>query len=112
MLLFLLFADLKARGLTMNLETVVDFLVVIAGLVGWVVFLPQIQLLLLIKRSDNISLGMVWGSFAIQSTILFQGILKENWPLVLVMMTSLICLSVILFLIYRYRKWPGGNKYR
>lgn len=93
----------------MNLETFVDGLVVVAGFVGWIVFVPQIRLLLQMKKSDTISLGMVWGSFALQATIFFQGLLKKNWPLVFVMSTSLICLCIILFLIYRYRRWPGGR---
>lgn len=85
----------------MNLEIFVDGLVVVAGFVGWIVFVPQIRLLLQMKKSDTISLGMVWGSFALQAAIFIQGILKKNWPLVFVMSTSLICLCIVLFLIYR-----------
>lgn len=93
----------------MNLEMFVDGLVVVAGFVGWIVFVPQIQLLWRMKKSDTISPGMVWGSFALQAILFIQGILKKNWPVVFVMSTSLICLCITLFLIYRYRRWPGGR---
>lgn len=90
-------------------ESLVDILVVVAGLFGWLIFLPQIKLLLEVKKSESISLGLVWGSFAMQAVMFLQGILKKNWPLVLVMSTSLICLVIMLWLIYRYRRWPGGK---
>lgn len=95
----------------MNLEMFVDGLVVVAGFVGWIVFVPQIQLLWRMKKSDTISPGMVWGSFALQAILFIQGILKKkvHWPVVFVMSTSLICLCITLFLIYRYRRWPGGR---
>lgn len=82
----------------MNLGMFVDGLVVVAGFVGWIVFVPQIRLLWRVKKSDTISLGMVWGSFALQTVLFIQGLMKENWPLVFVMSTSLICLCITLFL--------------
>jgi len=90
-------------------EMIVDGLVVVAGFIGWIVFLPQIELLWEMKKADTISLGMVWGSFALQAILFIQGILKKNWPVVFMMSTSLICLCITLFLIYRYRRWPGGQ---
>ncbi len=89
-------------------EMIVDGLVVVAGFIGWIVFLPQIELLWEMKKADTISLGMVWGSFALQAILFIQGILKKNWPVVFMMSTSLICLCIILVLIYYYRQWPGG----
>ena len=90
-------------------RTTVDWVVVGAGFISWVVFLPQIQLLLRVKRSDSVSLGLLWGSVALQSLALLQLVLRENWQLSVMYVVGLFCLAIIIFLVYRYRKYPGGK---
>lgn len=88
---------------------VIAWLVVGVGLFGWLVFLPQIRLLLRVKEANSISLGLVWGSFGMQAIILVHAILQKDWHLTFAVGTSLACLAFTLFLIYYYRKWPGGR---
>jgi uncharacterized protein with PQ loop repeat len=82
---------------------IVDFAVFGASLLVWTVFIPQIRLLYRIKKSEGLSLATVWGSLTVQSLIWFQSLLKQNWPVLVVMTTSVICLIIILVLAYRYR---------
>jgi uncharacterized protein with PQ loop repeat len=88
---------------------VVAWLVASIGLVGWVTFLPQIRLLLKVKEAKSISLGLLWGSFAMQAIILVHVAFAGDWKLALVYITGLMCLVVILSLTYYYRRWPGGR---
>ena len=94
------------------LREVVAWLVVAIGFAGWIVFLPQIRLLLKIKKADSISLLLIWGSFAMQMIILIHILLQSiiDWRLSVIYFTSLACHIVILFLIYYYRRWPGGRQ--
>lgn len=91
---------------------VVAWLVATIGLSGWVIFLPQIRLLLRVKKADSISLLLIWGSFAMQATVLTHVLIQKviDWKLSVVFFTSLACHIIILILIHRYRKWPGGKK--
>ena len=79
------------------------------GLVAWMVFVPQIRLLLTEKKSDNISLRLVWGSFGLQAVLLLHAVFQLDWYMAFPLLTSLVCLVVVLKLIYRYRKYPGGK---
>ena len=88
----------------------VDWLVGISGLFTWLLFAPQIHLLWKQKRSDTISLGMTWGSWLLQSLILTQSLLHENWSLTLTMGVSVLSLSITIFFIHYYRAFPGGRK--
>jgi len=88
---------------------IVNWLVVTGGLFTWVLFIPQIRLLLKTKRSDSISLGMTWGSFALQALILLQSLLLQNWFLSFTMGTSVTFLTITNVLIHYYRKYPGGK---
>lgn len=91
---------------------IMAWLVATIGLVGWTVFIPQIRLLIKIKKADSISLLLIWGSFAMQSTILTHILIQEiiDWKLSTVFFTSIACQFVILILIYHYRRWPGDKK--
>lgn len=55
---------------------VVALLVAAIGLVGWIVFLPQIRLLYEMKRAESVSLLFVWGSLAMQAVILVHILLQ------------------------------------
>lgn len=88
----------------------VAWLVIATGFVGWAVFIPQIRLLLKVKESRSISLGMAWGSFGLQATILTHALLKSDWPLVFSIGTSILFLSYLLCLIHYYRWLPGGRR--
>ncbi len=88
---------------------VVDVLVVLSGFVSGAVFIPQIRLLFQTKKSDNLSLGTVWGSFLLQSLIITQAVLKENWSLAFMMTMNGVFLGYVIFLIYYYRRFPGGK---
>lgn len=88
---------------------VIDLAVYLAGFAVWAIFIPQIRLLCQLKRSDSLSFGTVWGSFTIQTLILTQSALKQNWPVLVVMLMSVTCLGIVLALMYRYRRWPGGK---
>lgn len=91
------------------LRNIIELMVVCVGFVGWSVFLPQIKLLLKEKEARSISLGLVWGSFAMQVIIFIHTILKKDWHLTFAIGTSLICLTLVLRLVYYYRKYPGGR---
>lgn len=87
----------------MNVETIVDALVFLAGFVAWAVYLPQIRLLLKVKKSDTISLGLVGGSWVLQTLLFLQSIIKENWSLTFMMGLSLLALSCVIWLVSYYR---------
>ena len=91
------------------LDQIVSWLVVGIGIFGWIVFVPQIRLLLKQKEARSISLGLIWGSFFMQAIICAHGIIEKDWSLVFAMATGLVCLSIILILIYYFRNWPGGR---
>jgi len=84
-------------------------MVVGVGFTSWAVFLPQIKLLLEAKEATSISLGLIWGSFFIQTIIITHEILIKDWSLTFALGTSSICLIIIITLIYYYRKYPGGR---
>lgn len=88
---------------------VINWFVGISGLFTWILFVPQIRLLLKVKRSDSISLGMTWGSFALQALILIQSLLIQNWYLSFTMGISVLCLLITNIFIHYYRKYPGGR---
>lgn len=90
-------------------KSAVDALVALSGFVSWTIFLPQIRLLLRVKKSDNLSFGTVWGSLALQSLIITQSLLKGNWPLAFMISVNATALGCLIFLIYYYRKFPGGK---
>ena len=90
-------------------RNIIALMVVGVGFVGWSVFLPQIRLLLKEKEARSISLGLVWGSFAMQVIIFTHTTLQKDWHLTFALGTSLICLVLVLALIYYYRKYPGGR---
>jgi uncharacterized protein with PQ loop repeat len=94
-----------------TLRTVVGWLVVVIGLVGWMVFIPQISLLIKTKNSQPVSLSLVWGSIAMQAILLLHVLLqaKVDWRLSITYITSLSCLAVLVSTIYYYRRFPGGR---
>ncbi len=92
-----------------SVTQVIDWLVATAGLFTWILFFPQIKLLIKIKDSRSISLGMTWGSWVLQSLILTQSVLHQNWSLALTMGISVLCLTVTNVIIHYYRKYPGGR---
>ena len=89
---------------------IVAWLVAMIGFVSWIIFLPQIRLLIKVKTADSISLLLIWGSIVMQTTILLHILIQEviDWKLSIVFFTSVVCLSILLVLIYYYRRWPGG----
>ena len=91
------------------LREILAWLVTVIGLMGWVIFLPQISLLLKVKKSDTISAGMLWGSFIMQIIILTHILLKPDidWGLSIVYFTNSACAVVLLSVVYYYRRWPG-----
>jgi uncharacterized protein with PQ loop repeat len=95
--------QVRRKDIVETLIHIVDFAVFGASLLVWTVFIPQIRLLYRIKKSEGLSLATVWGSLTVQSLIWFQSLLKQNWPVLVVMTTSVICLIIILVLAYRYR---------
>ncbi len=90
---------------------VIAWLVAGIGVVGWTIFLPQIKLLIRVKTADSISLLLIWGSFAMQVIVLIHILIQEeiDWKLSIIYFTSIACHTVILALIYYYRRWPGGK---
>jgi len=92
-----------------NFQQIISWLVVGIGLISWIMFLPQIRLLLKAKEAKSISLGLVWGSFITQFIIFIHTILQKDWQLSFAILTSLVCLVIIICLIYYYRQWPGGR---
>ena len=95
----------------MNSEIIqaTDWLVATAGLFTWLLFLPQIKLLIKVKDSKSISLAMTWGSWVLQIFILTQSVLHQNWTLAFTMGISVSFLSITIGCIHYYRKYPGGK---
>lgn len=87
----------------------VDTLVMGAGFITWVLFLPQIRLLYTAKRSDTLSLGTVYGSFSVQTLVFIQALLKGNWQLAFLQGTSMFFLVIVIIMVHWYRRWPGGR---
>ncbi|MCA9358047.1 hypothetical protein KC902_02175 [Candidatus Kaiserbacteria bacterium] len=92
-----------------NITQVVDWLVATAELFTWLLFLPQIRLLIKVKDSKSISLGMTWGSWILQVLILTQSILHQTWTLAFTMGMSVFFLSITIVCIHYYRIHPGGK---
>ncbi|TSC68847.1 MAG: hypothetical protein G01um101456_457 [Parcubacteria group bacterium Gr01-1014_56] len=96
----------------MNLDAIkqtVDLLVWFNGFVVWIVFIPQMKLLFSVKDSKSISLWTASLSWFLQVIILLQAFLYENWPLVFSMGISLLFLTLLIGIIYYYRRFPGGR---
>ena len=89
----------------------IDWLVGISGLFAWMLFLPQIKLLIDVKKSESISLAMTWGSWIVQTLILIQSILNETWTLVFTMGVSMLFLTITNACIHYYRIFPGGRNH-
>ena len=91
-------------------KLIMDSLVVLSGFVIWLLFIPQIKLLISVKESKSNSLwasGLSWG---LQVLILFQAILYANWSLVFAMGASVFFLTILILVILYYRRFPGGRK--
>lgn len=90
---------------------VVAWIVVAIAFLGWISYLPQIKLLLKVKESKSVSLGLMWSGVGMQGMVLIHLLLqpKIDGKLVWVYITNLVCMFVVLYLIYRYRRWPGGK---
>ena len=93
----------------LDVLTLLNWLVGISGLFTWVLFVPQIRLILRLKREDTISLGMTWGSWVLQALILAQSLFLQNWSLSFTMAVSVFFLTITNVLIHYYRKYPGGR---
>lgn len=87
----------------------IDWLIGMAGLLTWILFLPQIRLLISVKDSKSISLGMTWGSWVLQVLILTQSVLHQNWTLTFTIGMSVLFLTITNALIHYYRFYPGGR---
>jgi uncharacterized protein with PQ loop repeat len=85
-------------------STIIDGAVYLAGFFVWAIFIPQIRLLYRTRKTEGLSLVTIWGSFTVQSLILTQSILKSNWPVLVVMTMSVVCLVTIILMVYRYRR--------
>jgi hypothetical protein len=94
----------------MSFADIIDSLVFFGGLFIWVLFLPQILLLLREKHARTNSLLLTGGSLALQLLLLAQALLRENWPSAFVMGMSVLGNAIIVVLILYYRRFPGGEK--
>jgi len=94
----------------MTLMNIVDSLVFFGGFFIWVLFLPQVLLLIKEKQARTNSLFLTGGSFALQLLLLFQAVLRENWPSTFVMGMSVLGNAIIIVLIIYYRRFPGGGR--
>ena len=97
----------------MNLfREVIAWLVAASGIMCWIVFVPQVRLLIKIKKSDSISTGMLWGSFGIQMLIMIHLAMQSpiDWRFLSSYIMSFIGLLVVMYFVYYYRRWPGGRK--
>ncbi len=90
---------------------ILSWLVAILGLLSWVPYLPQISLLVEKKRSDTLSYGLFGLALGIQMPTVTYILIKEtiDWKLAVGFFSCIIPELVIIYLIYRYRKWPGGK---
>ncbi len=93
----------------MTFIEVIDWLVGISGLFTWLLFVPQIKLLLTVKDSQSISLLMIWGSWILQVLVLIQSILHETWSLAFTMGVSVLFLTITNCFVWYYRRFPGGS---
>jgi hypothetical protein len=92
-----------------SLKFTIDLLVVMSGFATWIIFIPQIRLLLSVKDSKSISLWTTGLSWGLQVLILLQALLNYNWPLVFTMGVGIFFLTVVILIILYYRQYPGGR---
>ncbi len=90
--------------------SIIDTLVLVSGFLIWILFVPQIRLLLKEKQSRTNSLFLQWGSLLIQICLLIQVILRSNYQLAFVQAVSIVGVTITLILIHYYRRYPGGRK--
>lgn len=90
-------------------KLVFDGTVLVIGLFAWLIYIPQIKLLVKKKRSDSLSIEIVWGALFIQSMLFIQQVLRHNWPAAIAAVVMASCVVTVLFLVYHYRRWPGGK---
>ncbi len=94
----------------MSFVGIIDSLVFLGGLFIWILFFPQILLLLKEKQANTNSLFLTGGSLVLQILLLIQAILRLNWPSAFVMGMSVLGNLVIVVLVLYYRRFPGGRK--
>lgn len=88
----------------------IDTLVLVSGFLIWILFVPQIRLLLKEKQSRTNSLFLQWGSLLIQICLLIQVILRSNYQLAFVQAVSILGVATTIVLIHYYRRYPGGRQ--
>lgn len=91
-------------------ESVINWLVLISGFFIWLLFVPQIRLLLKHKEAQTNSLALLWGSFVIQVLVLIQVALQANWQLAFVQAVSISGVTITVCLVHYYRRFPGGRR--
>ena len=89
---------------------IVDWLVFVGGLGTWLLFVPQIRVLTRVKDSRSFSFQTLYGSLALQVTILAQAALHLNGQLIFTMVMSVAGLCLTIGLTHYYRHHPGGKQ--
>ena len=88
---------------------IVAWLVFATGFVSWTIFVPQIRLLFKVKRSESLSIGMIWISITMNTIILLHAVLQKDWRLAFTIAVGMSCIIPMLTLAYYYRRYPGGK---
>jgi hypothetical protein len=92
-----------------SLKVAVDWLVGLSGFFVWILFIPQIKLLLEVKESRSNSIWASVLSGGLQMLILLQALLNSNWALFFTTTVSVVFVAIVLVIILYYRKFPGGR---
>lgn len=91
------------------IREIVGWLVFTTGFVSWMIFIPQIKLLLKVKESKSLSKTTLWSSLTINTIILSHAILQKDWRLAFPITAGMACMIPLLILTYYYRRHPGGK---
>jgi uncharacterized protein with PQ loop repeat len=87
----------------------VEILVLVVGLFGWAISIPQLRLLLQTKDSRSNSLIVYAGGSVSQTIFLINSLLHQNWVLAFSMGMGLFTSVVTICFIVYYRAYPGGK---
>ncbi len=86
------------------MTTILQILIFISIIIGIIAYLPQIQLLLKRKSSADISLNS-WYLWLFTTIVYFAEAWRvKSMGLIVAQFTQLTLITVIIFLVYKYRK--------
>ena len=93
----------------MEVRNVIETLVLVVGLCGWAISIPQFRLLLKTKSSHSNSLFVSIGGLLSQVIFFTGALLQKNWTFSFSFGAGLVTSVCMISVIAYYRKYPGGK---